>query len=156
MWNPASMQGKAMELFLDRYNCAQSVFTAFCDLHGMEERRLCGEFFLEAVWDGCGGLWGASAVYLWQRACCMDMTVLMTRTPRLSTCRRIQELARAFKERTGTLCWNFWAWEERERTASYRLMVGPKPTISRALQGAGWIPAAILDAYLADIPGRHV
>ena len=25
--------GKAMELFLDGYNCAQSVFTAFCDLH---------------------------------------------------------------------------------------------------------------------------
>ena len=31
--------GKAMELFLDGYNCAQSVFTAFCDLHGMEEKE---------------------------------------------------------------------------------------------------------------------
>ena len=28
--------GKAMGLFLDGYNCAQSVFTAFCDLHGMD------------------------------------------------------------------------------------------------------------------------
>ena len=30
--------GKAMGLFLDGYNCAQSVFTAFCDLHGMDEK----------------------------------------------------------------------------------------------------------------------
>ena len=28
--------GKAMGLFLDGYNCAQSVFTAFCDLHCMD------------------------------------------------------------------------------------------------------------------------
>ena len=32
--------GKAMGLFLDGYNCAQSVFTAFCDLHGMDEKEI--------------------------------------------------------------------------------------------------------------------
>ena len=31
--------GKTMGLFLDGYNCAQSVFTAFCDLHGMDEKE---------------------------------------------------------------------------------------------------------------------
>ena len=30
---------KALELHHQGYNCAQSVFTAFCDLHGMDEKE---------------------------------------------------------------------------------------------------------------------
>lgn len=57
--------GKAMGLFLDGYNCAQSVFTAFCDLHGMDEKgALRLSFPLEAVWGGCVRFAGRSAAYL--------------------------------------------------------------------------------------------
>ena len=55
--------GKAMELFLDGYNCAQSVFTAFCDLHGMEEKealRLSSSFGggMGRMREVCGALSG--------------------------------------------------------------------------------------------------
>ena len=92
-----------MELFLDGYNCAQSVFTAFCDLHGMEGKGGSAvEFFLWRRYgtdvEVCRG-----AQLFMARACCMAMTVLMTRTPRRSTTEESRSWPGAFKERTGTL-----------------------------------------------------
>ena len=96
--------GKAMELFLDGYNCAQSVFTAFCDLHGMEEKealRLSSSFGggMGRMREVCGALSGifmaAGLLYGYDSPDDKDA--------KTEHYRRIQELAGAFKERTGTL-----------------------------------------------------
>ena len=45
---------KAAELFLDGYNCAQSVAVAFCDVTGLEER--CAARMVSAFGGGMGRL----------------------------------------------------------------------------------------------------
>ena len=126
--------GKAMELFLDGYNCAQSVFTAFCDLHGMEEMealRLSSSFGggMGRMREVCGALSGifmaAGLLYGYDSPDDKDAKTEHYRTG-LSG-----HDSRKRKGRERCCAGNFWAWRERERTASYRL-TGPKPTTSRA------------------------
>ena len=124
--------GKAMELFLDGYNCAQSVFTAFCDLHGMEEKealRLSSSFGggMGRMREVCGALSGifmaAGLLYGYDSPDDKDA--------KTEHYRRIQELAGAFKERTGTLlCRELLGLEGTGKDRSL-LSVAP-------LQGAGW------------------
>ena len=89
--------GKAMGLFLDGYNCAQSVFTAFCDLHGMDEKealRLSSSFGggMGRMREVCGALSGifmaAGLLYGYDSPDDKDA--------KTEHYRRIQELAGAF------------------------------------------------------------
>ncbi len=148
--------GKAMELFLDGYNCAQSVFTAFCDLHGMEEKealRLSSSFGggMGRMREVCGALSGifmaAGLLYGYDSPDDKDA--------KTEHYRRIQELAGAFKERTGTLlCRKLLGLEgtgkdsfiPSDRTEAYYQ--------SRPCKELVGLAAAILDAYLAEHSGR--
>ena len=148
--------GKAMELFLDGYNCAQSVFTAFCYLHGMEEKealRLSSSFGggMGRMREVCGALSGifmaAGLLYGYDSPDDKDA--------KTEHYRRIQELAGAFKERTGTLlCRELLGLEgmgkdsfiPSDRTEAYYQ--------SRPCKELVGLAAAILDAYLAEHSGR--
>ena len=148
--------GTAMELFLDGYNCAQSVLTAFCDLHGMEEKealRLSSSFGggMGRMREVCGALSGifmaAGLLYGYDSPDDKDA--------KTEHYRRIQELAGAFKERTGTLlCRELLGLEgtgkdsfiPSDRTEAYYQ--------SRPCKELVGLAAAILDAYLAEHSGR--
>ena len=144
--------GKAMELFLSGYNCAQSVFAAFCDLHGMEEKealRLSSSFGggMGRLREVCGALSGifmtAGIVYGYDSPGDKDA--------KTEHYKRIQELAEAFQERTGTLlCRELLGLEgtgkdsyiPSDRTEAY--------SQSRPCRELVGLAAAILDAYLAE------
>lgn len=95
---------KAMALFEEGYNCAQAVFLAFSDLHGMDERMAAA---LSSSFGGgmgrlrevCGAVSG------------MFMTIGIlygyedpkAREEKTAHYARVQELAAAFQEKNGSI-----------------------------------------------------
>ncbi|MCC8027837.1 MAG: C-GCAxxG-C-C family protein [Clostridium sp.] len=144
---------KAMKLFLSGYNCAQSVFAAFCDLHGMEEKealRLSSSFGggMGRLREVCGALSGIfmTAGLLWGYDSPED------KEAKTEHYRRIQELAKEFKSRTGSLvCRDLLGTLEQgkdsyipsDRTEAYYQ--------SRPCKELVGLAAAILDGYLEEI-----
>lgn len=145
---------KAMELFLKGYNCAQSVFAAFCDMHGMEEKealRLSSSFGggMGRLREVCGALSGifmtAGMLYGYDTP--------DDKEEKTEHYRRIQELAEVFKERTQTLlCRELLGLEgtgkdsciPSDRTESYYQ--------SRPCKDLVGFCAAILDSYMEENP----
>ena len=95
---------KAMQLFEEGYNCAQSVFLAFEDLHGIDRKtaaKLSSSFGggMGRLRELCGAVSGM----------CMTAGVLYGYDdPKASTEKsehygRIQELAKAFEEKNGSI-----------------------------------------------------
>lgn len=145
---------KAEALFLDGYSCAQSVFAAFCDLHGMEEKealRLASSFGggMGRLREVCGALSG------------IFMTVGLVygydspddKEAKTEHYKRIQELAEAFKTRTGSLVCRELLGLRGEGKDSYipsdRTEAYYQARPCKELVG---LAAAILDRYLEENP----
>ncbi len=90
---------KAKELFLEGYNCAQSVFTAFSDVMGIDEKtalRLSSPFGggmgrMREVCGACSGMFMVLGM-LYGYDTCED-------APKKELYRQVQELADKFKEK---------------------------------------------------------
>ena len=95
---------KARELFLSGYNCAQSVFTAFCDVTGMEEKaalRLSSSFGggIGCAREVCGAVSAAAMVagILNGYDTCDDLA------EKKAHYARVTEILNRFRERNGTV-----------------------------------------------------
>lgn len=148
---------KAMGFFLEGYNCAQSVFAAFCDLHGMEEKealRLASSFGggMGRLREVCGALSGifmtAGILYGYDSPHDKDA--------KTEHYKRIQDLAEAFKSKTGSLvCRELLGLSSEgkdsyipsDRTESYYQ--------SRPCKELVGLAAAILDEYLKEHQKPH-
>ena len=95
---------QAKQLFFDGYNCAQSVFCAFCDVHGMsldEAARLSSSFGggMGRLREVCGALSGIFMVI----GALYGGYEVTDRAAKTQHYTMIQELASKFRERYGTL-----------------------------------------------------
>ena len=94
---------KAAELFLSGYNCAQSVFVAFCDVTGMEEelaKRLSSSFGggLGRLREVCGAVSGMAMVL----GILYGAGTIGDDEKKQAHYARVQELTKAFQEKTGS------------------------------------------------------
>ena len=95
---------KARNYFLEGYNCSQSVFLAFTDLTGFDEKTalLISSSFgggmgrLREVCGAVNGMFMAAGVLY-------GYTDPKSNTEKMEHYKRIQELAEAFKERNGSI-----------------------------------------------------
>ena len=95
---------QAKQLFFDGYNCAQSVFCAFCDVHGMsldEAARISSSFGggMGRLREVCGALSGIFMVI----GALYGGYAVTDRAAKTQHYTMIQELASKFRERYGTL-----------------------------------------------------
>lgn len=146
---------KAMELFEEGYNCAQSVFLAFEDLHGIDRRTAAA---LSSSFGGgmgrlrevCGAVSGmfmvAGVLYGYDKP--------DAREEKAAHYARIQELAAAFEQENGSIvCRELLglsvkkeAPQPAERTAEYY-----KKRPCREIAGQA---AEIMEHYIAEYPYR--
>lgn len=123
---------RAARLFREGYNCAQSVFVAYCDLTGLDEQtaiRLSASFGggMGRLRETCGGVTGAL----------MALGMLLApgdptdRDAKALHYARVQELARRFKEQHHTLL--------------CRELLG-------SLAGSGCVPDARTETYYKERP----
>lgn len=95
---------KARNYFLEGYNCAQSVFLAFTDLTGIDEKTalLISSSFgggmgrLREVCGAVSGMFMAAGILY-------GYTDPKSKTEKMEHYKRIQELASAFRERNGSI-----------------------------------------------------
>ena len=118
---------RAAQLFRAGYNCAQSVFVAYCDLTGLDEQtalRLSASFGggMGRLREVCGGVSGALMALGMLRAP-LDPT---DRAAKAEHYARVQELARRFRAKHGALLCRDLLGEQAgegfvpaERTAAY-------------------------------------
>lgn len=123
---------KAARLFREGYNCAQSVFVAFCDLTGLDEQtaiRLSASFGggMGRLRETCGGVTGA-LMALGILCAPQDPT---DREAKAAHYARVQQLAGLFREQHGTLL--------------CRELLGD-------LAGSGHVPDARTEAYYQQRP----
>ena len=135
---------RAMALFEEGYNCAQSVFLAFSDLHGMDTHTAA------ALSSSFGGGMGRL-----REVCGAVSGMFLTagaREEKAAHYARIQELAKAFEEKNGSIvCRELLGLsvkrEEptpKERTAEYYKKRPCKELVGDA--------AEILEKYIAEHP----
>lgn len=95
---------KALDYFYRGYNCAQSVFAAFCDVTGYKEEdalRLASSFGggMGRMREVCGS---CSAMFMIAGIVC-GYTDISTNEPKKEHYQRIQNLAAKFREKHGTI-----------------------------------------------------
>ncbi len=95
---------RAAELFREGCNCAQAVFTAYCDLTGLDERtamRIAASFGggMGRMREVCGGVSGALMAL--GMLCAPDDPG--DQAAKAAHYARVQELARRFRERNGSI-----------------------------------------------------
>lgn len=141
---------KAKQLFFDGYNCAQSVFCAFCDVHGMsldEAARLSSSFGggMGRLREVCGAL---SGIFMVVGALYGGYEV----TDRAAKTRHytmIQELAAKFRAQYGTLmCHDILelsSWPSDPEPEAHT----PEYLATRPCPGCVEYAADILDEFLA-------
>ena len=141
----------AEQLFHEGYNCAQSVFCAFCDVTGFEQdaaARLASSFGggIGRLREVCGAVSGAMMVFGYLRGY-SDPT---DQEAKKALCAKVQEFAQRFRERNGTIIC-------RELLASVETAPGSAPEArtaayyhARPCEGFVGDAAEILDAMLAE------
>lgn len=142
---------KAMELFMQGYNCAQAVSLAFCDMTGLDEKTLARQMAsfgagLGGLREICGALSGMELVagHLY------GYEVPGNDQEKKAHYQRVQKLASDFREQAGSiLCREILNNPPTDpnpspRTAAYYAV---RPC-ARVVRLAG----EILDAYIAENP----
>ena len=95
---------KAMELFLEGYNCAQAVAVAFCDVSGLEEKTVAK--MVSAYGGGMGRLrevCGAVSGMFFVLGCLYGYDNADADETKKELYERVQDLAGQFRERCGSI-----------------------------------------------------
>ena len=96
---------RAMALFEEGYNCAQSVFLAFSDLHGMDTHMAAALSSFSAVeWEDCARCAERSAGCFWWQAYYTAMTTQVPGRKKRHTMRESRNWRKAFEEKNGSDC----------------------------------------------------
>ncbi len=95
---------RAVELFMQGYNCSQSVFAAYCDLTGLDftlSVKLSSSMGggVGRLREICGALSGALLV----AGCLYGYTDISTNNPKSKHYALVQQLANSFKEKSGAI-----------------------------------------------------